>query len=412
MAQAYIIDHCRTPRGSGKPGRGALSGLHPQELGAAVLRALRDRNDLPTGQVDDILWGCSNQQAKQGSDLGRMTALAAGYDLRASGITLDRFCGSGLSAVMLGAASVMSGMEDIVIAGGCEMMSHNIADPRAQRTRLMDADNPALRALYPQVAQGLCADAIASLENIPRPALEALALESQRRAAVAISEGRFRGALVPVYDAAGAVLLAEDEHPRPGTTAEGLAALAPAFGTAAGVVIDDEGTTQLDLLLRAVPDLQMQFMHHAGTSSGVADGAAAVLLASEAAVAAHGWRPRARIIAMANMGDSPELMLNAPVPATRKVLAKAGLTLEDIDLFEVNEAFAVVPEKFLRDTGVSRDKVNVNGGAIALGHPIGATGAILTGTLLDELERRGVRRGLVTMCAAGGMAPALIIERL
>lgn len=412
MAQAYIIDHCRTPRGSGKPGKGALTALHPQELGAVVLRALRERNALKTETVDDILWGCSNQQAKQASDLGRMSALAADYDVRSSGVTLDRFCGAGLTAVNLAAASVMSGMEDIVIAGGCEMMSHNIADPRAQRTRLMDADNLDLRQKHPQVGQGLCADAIANLEGITRADLEAFALESQRRAARAMAEGRFKGALIPVYDAEGQLLLDQDEYPRPETTAEGLAALAPAFERLAQVVVDDEGTTQLDLLLRAVPELKMDFMHHAGTSSGVVDGAAAVLLASEAAVQANGWKPRARIVAMANMGDSPELMLNAPVPATRKVLAKAGLTLEDIDLFEVNEAFAVVPEKYIRDLGLDREKVNVNGGAIALGHPIGATGAILVGTLLDELERRGLRRGLVTMCAAGGMAPALIIERL
>ncbi|MAM72754.1 acetyl-CoA C-acetyltransferase [uncultured Tistrella sp.] len=412
MPDAYIVDHCRTPRGSGKPGKGALSGLHPQELGATVLRALRTRNALPTEDVDDIIWGCSNQQARQASDLGRMTALAAGYDVRASGVTLDRFCGSGLTAVGFGAATIMAGMEDVVIAGGCEMMSFNQSDPRARRTALFDADNLDLRQRHPQVAQGLCADAIATLEGIPRTALEALAVESQRRCAQARQGGYFDGALIPVHDRGGALLLAEDEHPRPATTLESLAQLKPAFEQAAAATIDDDGTTQLDLIRTAFPGLKIEHVHHAGTSSGVVDGAAGVLLASAQALDTHGWTPRARILAMANVGDSPELMLNAPVPATRKVLEKAGLTLADIDLFEVNEAFAVVAEKYIRDLGLDRSIVNVNGGAIAMGHPIGATGAILVGTLLDELERRDLKRGLVTMCAAGGMAPAVIIERV
>lgn len=412
MVEAYIVDHCRTPRGIGKVGKGALSHLHPQYLGATVLNALRERNQIDTSKVDDIIWGCSNQQAKQASDLGRMTALAAGYDVRASGVTLDRFCGSGLTAAAFGAASIMAGMEDIVIAGGCEMMSFNASDPRAKRTTLMDADNLQLRQMHPQVGQGICADAIASLEGISRRALEELAVESQRRADHAMRNGHFSRSIVPVMNEDGTLALGRDEHPRPQTTLEGLAELKPAFEAAATISIDDDGTTQLDLIRRAIPDLQISFVHHAGTSSGVVDGAAALLLASPEAVSRHGWKPRARIVATANVGDSPELMLNAPVPAARKVLAKAGLTLDDIDLFEVNEAFAVVTEKFIRDLRIDRDKINVNGGAIALGHPIGATGAILIGTLLDELERRDLRRGLVTMCAAGGMAPAIIIERV
>jgi acetyl-CoA C-acetyltransferase len=412
MVEAYIVDHCRTPRGIGKVGKGALSHLHPQYLGATILKALRERNQIDTSGVDDIIWGCSNQQARQGSDLGRMTALAAGYDVRASGVTLDRFCGSGLTATAFGAATIMAGMEDIVIAGGCEMMSFNASDPRAKRTTLMDADNFQLRELHPQVGQGICADAIASLEGISRRALEELAAESQRRADHAMCNGHFSRSLVPVLNEDGTLALDRDENPRPQTTLEALAALKPAFEAAATISIDDKGTTQMDLIRRAVPGLEISFVHHAGTSSGVVDGAAALLLASPEAVSRYGWKPRARIVATANVGDSPELMLNAPVPAAQKVLARAGLTLDDIDLFEVNEAFAVVTEKFIRDLRIDRDKINVNGGAIALGHPIGATGAILIGTLLDELERRDLRRGLVTMCAAGGMAPAIIIERI
>ncbi|MDF1778424.1 MAG: acetyl-CoA C-acetyltransferase [Rhizobiaceae bacterium] len=412
MAEAYIVDHCRTPRGIGKLGKGSLAGLHPQHLGATVLRALRDRNNLLTDRVDDIIWGCSNQQATQGNDLGRMSALAADYDVKASGVTLDRFCGSGITSVSFGAATIMAGMEDIVIAGGAEMMSFNYGDPRAKRTQLMDSDNLSLRRLHPQVSQGICADAIASIEGISRRATEELAVESQRRTDHAIRHGYFNRSTVPVLNEDGSIALDHEEYPRPQTTLEGLAGLKPAFEAVAHTPIDEDGTTQLELIRRAIPDLDISFIHHAGTSSGVVDGAAAILIASEQALKTYGWTPRARIVAMANVGDSPELMLNAPVPAAKKVLEKANLTLEDIDLFEINEAFAVVAEKFIRDLGINRDKINVNGGAIALGHPIGATGSILIGTLLDELERRDLRRGLVTMCAAGGMAPAIIIERV
>lgn len=412
MADAFIVDHCRTPRSIGKIGKGALSSLHPQELGATVLRALRDRNDLPTDKVDDIVWGCSNQQNIQGNDLGRMTALAAGYGEKAAGVTLDRFCGSGLTATSFGAASIMAGMEDIVVSGGCEMMSFNYGNPKAARTRLFDSDNMNLRRLHPQVAQGICADAIATIEGISRRATEDLAVESQRRAAAAIAGGHFAKSTIAVRDADGAILLDREEYPRPGTTVEKLAELKPVFEAIAHAPIDDDGTTQLDMIQRAYPDLDINFIHHAGTSSGVVDGSGAILLASAKACEDKGWTPRARIVAMANVGDSPELMLNGPVPAARKVLEKAGMTLDQIDLFEVNEAFAVVTEKFIRDLNIDRDKINVNGGAIALGHPIGATGAMLIGTLLDELERRDLRVGLVTMCAAGGMAPAMIIERV
>jgi acetyl-CoA C-acetyltransferase len=411
MNEAWIIDACRTPRGIGKAGKGALSGIHPQQLGATVLKALAVRNALDTAEVDDVIWGTSSQRGQQSGDLGRMAALDAGFDVRSSGVTLDRFCGSGITAVSFAAASIMSGFEDCVIAGGTEMMS-NYGQCGNELSVFMDGGNTRLRALHPQPHQGVCGDAIATLEGISREAVDQLAYTSQQRAAKAIAEGAFDRSLVPVYREDGTLALDRDEFPRPQTTLEGLSKLSPAFAEAARIPLDEKGNTYLGLIHQRYPGLEIDHVHHAGNSSGVVDGAAAMLLASPAYARKQGWRPRARVLAMANMGDSPTLMLNAPVPAARKVLQKAGLSLDDIDLFEVNEAFAVVAEKFIRDLGIDRERVNVNGGAIALGHPIGATGAILIGTVLDELERRSLRRGLVTMCAAGGMAPAIIIERV
>ena len=410
MVDALIIDTCRTPRGIGKAGKGALSGIHPQQLGATVLRALADRTGINTADIDDIVWGTSAQVAQQSGDLGRMAALDAGYDVRASAVTLDRFCGSGITSVNMAAASIMSGAEDLVIAGGTEMMS--MEGRRGQGPLMMDSGNLRLRARHPQSHQGVCADAIATMEGITRRDVDSLGLESQKRAANAMKNGHFKKSLVAVHREDGSLALDREEYPRPQTTMEGLAELKPAFTAVADYPLDDKGTTYRNLILQKHPGLDINFVHHAGNSSGVVDGAAAILLASPAYAKAHGLKPRARVVAMANMGDSPTLMLNAPVPATRKVLAKAGLSLDEIDLFEINEAFAVVAEKYIRDLKLDRDKVNVNGGAIALGHPIGATGSILIGTILDELERRDLRRGLVTMCAAGGMAPAIIIERV
>ena len=413
MTEALIIDACRTPRGIGKMGKGALTTIHPHRLGAAVLRALADRNGINTADVDDVIWGTNTQRGKQANDMGRMSALDAGYDFRASGVTLDRFCGSGITAVVMAAASIKAGFEDLVVAGGTEMMSVNAASRRPEEgPTVFDNGNLHLRALHPQSNQGVCADAIATLEAIPRTDLDALSVESQERAAKAIAGGHFRRSLIAVYHDNGTLALDREEYPRPETTLEGLANLKPAFQVVADVAVDATGKTFRQLINDKFPDLDIQFVHHAGNSSGVVDGAAALLLASTSYARAHGLKPRARVVAAANVGDSPTLMLNGPVPAARKVLAKAGLTLDDIDLFEVNEAFAVVTEKFIRDLKLDRDKVNVNGGAIALGHPIGATGAILIGTMLDELERRDLRRGLVTMCAAGGMAPAIVIERV
>ena len=416
MPEALIIDACRTPRGIGKVGKGALADHHPQHLAATVLAALAQRNNLKTEEVDDIIWGTSSQRGKQGGDLGRMAALDAGYDIRASGVTLDRFCGSGITAVNLAAAQVMSGMEDLVIAGGTEMMSYTAssAPPRNpdDGPALMDGGNLRLRARHPQSHQGICADAIATLEGISREALDELAYVSQQRADKAIKGGHFDRSLVPVYKDDGSVALDREEFPRPQTTLEGLAALKPSFEAMANVPLDKDGLTLAGLIKRVYPDLQFQHFHHAGNSSGVVDGAAGVLLASPEYAKKNGLKARARIVATANVGDSPTLMLNAPVPAAIKVLKKAGLTPDDIDLWEINEAFSVVAEKFIRDLKLDREKVNVNGGAMALGHPIGATGSILIGTILDELERRDLKRGLVTMCAAGGMAPAIIIERV
>jgi acetyl-CoA C-acetyltransferase len=416
MAEAYIIDAVRTPRGTGKPGKGALSHMHPQHLAATVLKALADRNNLNTADVDDVIWGTSAQFGLQGGDMGRMAALDAGYDVKVSGVTLDRFCGSGLTATNFAAAEIMSGMEDLVIAGGTEMMSyitqHGIDQAAAGIKRGSLGGNARLQARHPQTNQGVAADAIAALEGITREQVDAYALESQRRAGIAIAEGRFAKSMVPVVDDDGKIILDHDEHPRPETTAEGLAALKPAFAKFLDAPADESGTSFGELVTKRYPGLTIVPIHHAGNSSGVVDGAAALLLASGDYVKKHGLKPRARIVATANIGDDPTLMLNAPVPAARKVLERAGLTVADIDLFEVNEAFAVVVEKFIRDLGIDREKINVNGGAIALGHPIGATGAVLIGTVLDELERRNLKRGLITMCAAGGMGPAIIIERV
>ncbi len=407
MPDAFIIDACRTPRGIGKQGKGSLAHLHPQHVASTVLAALVERNGFDTADVDDVVWGTSSQVGTQSGDLGRMAALDAGYDVKASGATLDRFCGSGITSANYGAHAVMAGMEDLVITGGTEMMS----TPKKGMLPI-GGNNPHLQEIHPQSHQGVCADAIATLEGIGRDALDALAAESQARADVAIREGRFAKSLVPVHNRDGSVALDHEEFPRPGTTVESLSNLPPSFAALADMRPSEDSPTFRELVTNKYKGLEIEHVHHAGNSSGVVDGAAALLFASEGYARDHGLKPRARVVATANMGDDPTLMLNAPVPSTRKVLKRAGMTLSDIDLFEVNEAFAVVSEKFQRDLDLDRDKVNVNGGAMALGHPIGATGAILIGTVLDELERRDQQVGLITMCAGGGMAPAIIIERV
>ncbi len=416
MPEAYIIDAVRTPRSIGKVGKGALSAMHPEHLTATVMKAIVQRNNLDTADIDDVIWGVGAPMGKQGS-LARMSALDADFDVSVPGIGVSRFCGSGLSATALGAAQILDGMEALVLAGGTEMLSYVNQTVQEQIAAGlhgggMGASNPRLQAKHPQSHQGVAADAIAAIEGIDRATLDAYSAESQKRAATAIAEGRFDRSTIVVRDDDGNVILDHEEFPRPETTAETLATLKPSFEKIADMPADKDGSTYRQLINRRYPDVDIKPVHHAGSSSGVVDGAAAVLLASGEYAAAHGLKPRARIVATANVGVDPTLMLNGPGPAALKALKRAGLTVADIDLWEVNEAFAVVIEKLIRDLNLDRDKVNVNGGAIALGHPIGATGAMLIGTLLDELERRGLKRGLVTMCAAGGMAPAMIIERI
>jgi len=408
VAEVWIIDSVRTPRGVGKA-EGAIASVHPQRLFSQLLVALAERTGLDPVDVDDVIAGVNTQQGKQGLNLARMALLDAGYPATVPGFSLDRFCGSGLTAMNLAAMGILSGAQDVVVAGGAEMMSHTRT---LSREFMMDSGNLALRKKIPQPHQGLCADLIATLEGFTREEMDALALASQQRADRAIREGRFARSLIPVKDENGATLLDREQFPRPQTTAEGLANLKPAFASFMDREIDGEGTTYGSLLRQVYPDTAIDYVHTAATSSGVVDGAGALLLASPAYAKAHGLKPRARIRGVATVGDDPTLMLNGPVPAARKVLEKAGMTIGDIDLFEVNEAFAVVPAKFMRDLDLDPEKVNVNGGAMALGHPIGATGAILAGTLLDELERQDKSVGLVTMCAAGGLAPAAIIERV
>jgi acetyl-CoA C-acetyltransferase len=417
MAEAYIIDAVRTPRGIGKTGKGSLAGMHPQHLAATCLKAIAERNSLDTSTVGDVVWSTSMQEGKQGGDLGRMAALDAGFDVTSSGMTLDRFCGGGITAVNLAAAVIMSGMEDCVIAGGTEMMSYtgDVAKERAAAglaPRLMGSHNERLAKSHPQSQQGICGDAIATIEGFTREDLDTVAYMSQKNAAQAIEEGRFDKSIVPVLDDDGNVVLGKEEFPKPGTTMEVLGGLPASFEKMADYALGEGQPTFREMVNQKYPDVDIKHFHGPGNSSGVVDGAAAVLVCSKEYAEQNGLKPRARIVATANMGDCPTLMLNAPVPAAKKVLAKAGMSIDDIDLFEINEAFAVVTAKFMKDLELDWDRVNVNGGSIALGHPIGATGSILIGTIVDELERREGRYGLVTMCAAGGMAPAIIVERV
>lgn len=412
MTDAYIIDAARSPRGIGKAGKGALSEFHPSRLLAKVFEGIAERNQLNTDEIDDVVVGCSSQVDKQGSCIGRMAALDAGWSTRASAVTLDRFCGSGITSVNLAAANIMSGMDDLCVAGGVEMMSYTATLTNSTNNRTVDGGNQHLRSIHPQPHQGICADMIATLEGFSRQDVDALAVESQKRAQHAIENGYFARSVMPIYNDDGTLALDREEFPRPGTTMESLAELKTVFDQFMGVPIDTTGETFDQLVKRKYPDLKINHVHHAGNSSGVVDGAAALILSNKAYADKVGWKPRARIRAMATVGGDPTLMLNEPVPAARKVLERAGMTTDDIDLFEVNEAFSVVAAKFIRDLELDPDKVNVNGGAMALGHPIAATGSILIGTCLDELERRGLSTGLITMCTGGGMAPAIIIERI
>ena len=409
--KSYIIGAARTPRGRGKAGRGALSGVHPQELLAAVLRALPARSGFAEKDVDDVVVGAVSQVGEQGANIARNAVLAAGWPQEVGGVSLNRFCASGLQAINFAAMGVAAGAQQLVVAGGVESMSKLGlgADGAGQ-----DGGNLKLRERVLQVPQGISADLIATLERFTREQVDELALLSQRNAAIAIEEGRFNGSLVPVRDPfTSALLLERDEHPRPDTTMEGLAALPPSFVTLGGAVVGPNGQTLDQIALAAYPEAKrIQHLHTAGNSSGIVDGAAAVAVASGDYIEANGLEPRARIRAVATVGTEPLLMLTGPAPASRKALKAAGMKASDIDLWEINEAFAGVVLQTIRALGIDPGRVNVNGGAIALGHPLGATGAILVGTVLDELERTGKSTALVTMCIGGGQGIATVLERV
>ena len=406
--EAWIIDAVRSPRGKGKD-TGALHNVHPQRVLAQVLNGLRDRIGFDTSEVDDVVMGCGAGSGDHSMDIARMAALDAGWSLDAPGVTLNRFCGSGQQAVNFAAMGVLSGMQDMVVAGGVESMSR----PSPMHVDGFTANNAHLREQFDMVPQGISADLIATLEGFSREDCDALAVESQRRAAIAIEEGRFERSLIPIFHDDGTLALAVDEHPRAGTTMADLAKLNPSFEQMGAYKKDPNGLSIDQTALKAYPQLNaIKHVHHGGNSSGVVDGAAAVLVTSPEYARAHGLKPRARITMTAVAGTEPVIMLTAPGPAAQRVLQKAGMTFNDIDLLEVNEAFAAVVLKFFKDTGVDPSKVNVNGGAMALGHPIGATGAMLIGTLIDELERQDKTTGLITMCTGGGMGTATIIERI
>ncbi|PZO11416.1 MAG: acetyl-CoA C-acetyltransferase [Burkholderiales bacterium] len=401
MSEAFLFDAVRTPRGKGKKD-GSLHEVKPIDLLAGVLTHLQQRNGFDTAAVDDVVMGVVSPIGEQGSVIAKVAALKAGWDWRCSGVQLNRFCASGLEAVNMAAMKVKSGWEDLVVAGGVESMSRVPIGSDGGAW----AQDPQTNSDTLFVPQGIGADLIATLEGFTRDDVDAFALESQKRAAAARAAGYFKGSIVPVTDFLGQTILDEDEFIKPHTTMEGLAALKPAFEQLGGMGFDS-------VALQRYPQVErIHHVHHAGNSSGIVDGATAVLIGSEAAGKTHGLTPRARIVSVALSGADPTIMLTGPMPAARKALAKAGLTIDQIDLFEVNEAFAAVPMRFMKELGVPHEKVNVNGGAIAMGHPLGATGAMILGTLVDELHRRQLRYGLATLCVGGGMGIATIVERV
>ena len=401
MSEAFVYDAIRTPRGKGKKD-GSLHEVKPVNLLAGLLSELQRRNDLDTAAVDDVVMGVVSPIGEQGSVLPKVAALKAGWDWRCSGVQLNRFCASGLEAVNMAAMKVKSGWEDLVVAGGVESMSRVPIGSDGGAW----AQDPETNSATLFVPQGIGADLIATLNGFSRADVDAFALESQKRATAARAAGHFDRSVVAVKDALGQTILAQDEFIKPGTTMEGLGGLKPAFEQLGAMGFDA-------VALQRYPQVErIHHVHHAGNSSGIVDGAAAMLIGSEAAGKQHGFTPRARIVAVALSGADPTIMLTGPMPAARKALAKAGLSIDQIDLFEVNEAFAAVPMKFMQEMGVPHDKVNVNGGAIAMGHPLGATGAMILNTLIDELHRTGKRYGLATLCVGGGMGIATIVERV
>jgi acetyl-CoA C-acetyltransferase len=401
MSEAYLYDHVRTPRGRGKKD-GALHQASPVWLLRTLLQAMQQRIDLDTGLVDDVVLGCVTPVGEQGADIARTAVLDAGWAQTVAGVTQSRFCASGLESVNLAAAKVKSGWEDLVVAGGVESMSRWpmgsdggawVMDPRVNQATGF-------------VPQGVGADLIGVLEGFSRADADAFALRSHQRAAAARAEGRFAKSIVPVADIAGLPLLAEDETIRANASLDALAKLEPSFARIGALGFDATALRKYTTVER------IEHIHHAGNSSGIVDGAALMLVGSAQAGRRAGLKPRARVRAAAVIGSEPTIMLTGPTPACRKALAKAGMAAKDVDLWEINEAFAVVPMKTARDLGVDLDRVNVNGGAIAMGHPLGATGCIILGTLLDELERRDLATGCATLCVGGGMGIATIIERV
>lgn len=401
MSEAYIIDAIRTPRGKGKKD-GSLYEVKPISLLTGLLNELQHRHQLDTSKVDDIVLGCVTPVGDQGADIAKTAAVAAGWNDDVAGVQINRFCASGLEAVNMAAMKVRSGWEDLVVAGGVESMS-----------RVPMGSDGGPWALDPEtnlysgfVPQGIGADLIATLDGYTREDVDHFALHSQQKATQAQASGYFKKSVIPVKDKAGVVILAEDEFIKPNTTAEGLAKLNPSFEMMGQMGFDA-------VALQKYPEAQkIHHVHHAGNSSGIVDGAALVLIASDKAVKEQNLKPRAKILSTALVGTDPTIMLTGPAPAARKALKKAGLSIDNIDLFEVNEAFAAVVMRFIHELKVDPAKVNVNGGAIAMGHPLGATGAMILGTLLDELERQDKKRGLATLCVGGGMGIATIIERV
>ncbi|WP_180116507.1 acetyl-CoA C-acetyltransferase [Acinetobacter sp. YH12140] len=399
MSEAYIIDAIRTPRGKGKKD-GSLHAVKPISLLIGLLNELQNRHQFDTAAVDDIVLGCVTPIGDQGADIAKTAAIAAGWDNDVAGVQINRFCASGLEAVNMAAQKVRSGWEDLVVAGGVESMSRVPMGSDGGPWAL----DPETNMACDFIPQGIGADLIATIDGYSRADVDAFAANSQQKAAAAQANGYFDQSVVPVKDKAGVTVLAKDEFIKPTTTAEGLGKLNPSFAMMGQMGFDA-------IALQKYPEVgAVNHVHHAGNSSGIVDGAAVVLLASEKAVKEQGLKPRAKVLATALVGADPTIMLTGPAPAARKALAKAGLTIDDIDLFEVNEAFAAVVMRFITELKVDPTKVNVNGGAIALGHPLGATGAMILGTLMDELERQGKKRGLATLCVGGGMGIATIIE--
>ena len=401
MTEAYIFDAVRTPRGKGKKD-GALYSVKPVDLVAGLLRALETRNKLDTSQVDDIVLGCVTPVGDQGADIAKTAAFVADWDESVSGVQLNRFCASGLEAVNLGAMKVLSGFEDLVVVGGVESMSR-VPMGSDGGAWVMD---PATNMHTNFVPQGIGADLIATLEGFSRADVDGFAMRSQQKAARASADGSFGKSLIPVTDQNGIVILDHDEVIRGDSTVEGLGKLKPSFEMMGQMGFDASALRKYSHVEK------INHVHTPGNSSGIVDGAALMLIGSEAKGKELGLKARGRIVATAVTSTDPTIMLTGPAPATRKALAKAGLSVSDIDLFEVNEAFASVVMKFMKEMGVSEDKVNVNGGSIAMGHPLGATGCAILGTLLDELEKRNLRYGLATLCVGGGMGIATIIERI